>query len=351
VAVYIDGQEGATWTDPNPWAGGSLSLEPYPAPGATFYYDDMSVCALSAPFVTIPRPATGVNLAVTVVDEEGNPLPQVSGVVPEMGAYAGATQVSDADGKMTWTDLPGGPVTVVLSAPGYEALEEGLELQVGENAHTLTVIRDPNGLTLAQACLPGETLLHIEDFQDGLGQDWRGIDLGVQGWSVTGDPDNADDLVIAATEGAQWTELTRVPEGGFNNVIWRFWFRYDGPGESHANFRFAPEGGDKRYIVGLRSNQARLDRLADDNHITVRDAGYYTGSAWHLIEVAYFNDDVVVFLDGQQTALWTETNPWVGGTVNLEPYPNSGSVFYYNNISICELAEAPQSITTLAAEE
>ena len=50
-----------------------FNLEPYVENGS-FYYDDFSVCGLSAPFEPLPRPITGYNLSASLVDVEGNPI-------------------------------------------------------------------------------------------------------------------------------------------------------------------------------------------------------------------------------------------------------------------------------------
>ena len=136
-----------------------------------------------------------------------------------------------------------------------------------------------------------------------------------------------------------------------NNAIWRFWFRYDGYGDSHINWRFAPSSGDTRYILAMRPNDARLDRLADGAHITIKQVGYPKAVEWHLVELSFFNGVVSVFLDGQEAVVWEDTNPWEGGTVGLEPYPEGDSVFYYDDFAICMLSTPAQSITTQEADQ
>ena len=267
VAVYIDGEEGFVWTDPNPWQGGTVAFEPYPQGDATFYYDDISLCGLSESFTPLPPPQTGVQLTVNVVDQDGNPLSMATGYVPEMSSYAAlATQVTDDAGTAVWSDLPGEGVTLQLSAPGYGEIEEEVALQPGENSHSVTMPRDPEGLTLKEACLPGETLLYADDFEDGKAQGWDAIDVGVPSWSIIANPDNPDDLVVAATEGTSLITY-EAPQGGYNNAVWRLKFRYDGTGDSHINWRLSWEEGDSRYIVAMRPNDARLDRLAGDAHV------------------------------------------------------------------------------------
>ena len=216
VAVYIDGEEGFVWTDPNPWQGGTVAFEPYPQGDATFYYDDISLCGLSESFTPLPPPQTGVQLTVNVVDQDGNPLSMATGYVPEMSSYAAlATQVTDDAGMAMWNDLPGENVTLQLSAPGYGSVEEVVSLETGENSHSVTMTRDPDGMTLDGACLPGETLLYSDDFEDGRAQGWEAIEVGIPMWSITENPDNPDDLVVAAIEGTTnlITYAAHLPKG------------------------------------------------------------------------------------------------------------------------------------------
>lgn len=353
VAVYIDGEEGFAWTDPNPWDGGTVAFEPYPQGDATFYYDDISVCGLSAPFTPLPPPQTGVQLTVNVVDQDGNPLPMATGYVPEMSSYAAlATQVTGDAGMAVWNDLPAEGVTLQFSAPGYFSVEEAVSLEVGENSHSMTMTRDPDGMTLDGACLPDEMLLYSDDFEDGRAQGWEAIEIGIPMWSITENPDNPDDLVVAAIEGTTNLITYASPPEGYNNVVWRLRFRYDGSGWSHINFRASWENGDQRYIVGLEPNRARLDRLSDNGHVTIQNVGYPQKGAWHQLEISYFDGEVSVFLDGKKSATWTDANPWEGGTISLEPYPSGESVFYYDDLAVCEIIESPtQSILSLEEAE
>ncbi len=129
----------------NPWQGGTVGLEPYPDGGATFYYDDISLCSLSEEFTPLPPPQTGIQLTLDVVDQDGNPLPMVTAYVPEMSAYAAlASQITDDAGVAGWSDLPGEEITLQLSASGYDPIEEVVPLEAGENSHSITMTRDPN---------------------------------------------------------------------------------------------------------------------------------------------------------------------------------------------------------------
>ena len=201
VSLYQNGEEGIIWTDPQPWGGGSIDLEPYPGEDGYFYFDDLVVCELSQPFATLPKPETGINLALNVVDAEGAPVAGAMASVAEMGAQSGATQTTDESGMASWNDLPGLSATLVVNAPGYASVEQSLTLEKGDNQTTVTVELQPHGLLLSDACRPEEKLLYIEDLQDGSAQGWNEIDLQVPGWSIEAAPDAPENQVIAAREG------------------------------------------------------------------------------------------------------------------------------------------------------
>jgi hypothetical protein len=346
VAVYLDGQEGITWTDPDPLQPGTIGLEPYAESGAVFYYDDLAVCGLSAPFQPIPRPQTGINLTVSLVDREEKPLPSATINVAELGNLSEATQVTDESGAASWTDLPGETATLSIQAPGYYPLAELLALQAGENALSFTLERDTFGLTVGQACRPEEKLLYVDDFQDGQAQGWDAIEMNISGWTVGAAPDTPENQVIMAQEGVPWSFLGEGQAFFFNNVVWRLKFNYTGTGDSHINFRFDESPGvDARYIIAIGGGGVNFDRLQSGEHQTIKPLGNVQRNQWHFLEIGYFDGVVTVFLDGKPRVEWTEANPWPGGRLNLEPYPAEGVVFYYDDFSVCELSAPLATIT------
>ena len=116
------------------------------------------------------------------------------------------------------------------------------------------------------------------------------------------------------------------------------------------NYRFVETSEkDARYIISASRGAASLDRLESGNHVTIRPVGIPPGDEWHLLEIGFFDGTVYVFLDGVLRAEWEDSNPWEGGTLNLEPYPEAEVVFTYDNFSVCEL-EAPLQTITVALE-
>jgi hypothetical protein len=349
VSVYLDGQEGITWTDPEPWDGGTIGLEPGPEGDAVFYYDNFSVCELNAPFEPMPRPETGINLELTVADSEGNPIADVPVSIVEMAGSGDDVQTTAESGETIWTNLPGETVNIVVNAPGYFSVEETLEIKTGDNLHSITLESDPFGLTISQACRPEEKWIYSDDFQDGLAQEWDTIELQIPGWSVESAPDQPENLAIAAREGVSWAWFGGPGKYSFDNVVWRLLFNHQGAGGAHINFRFLETGAQTaRYIISLDPNQANLGRLEADNHVQIRNLGAPRGGEWFLLEIGFFDGMLSVYLDGKLSAEWTDPNPWQGGTMNLEPYPEADGVFYFDDFSICELSASVQTIIETA---
>ena len=291
----------------------------------------MQMTAAAATATPEPTPIP-YDVTILVKDTDGQP---VSGAALSMGSDE---YLTDASGQVVLSDLSKDSLDLKVLMPGYFPVEEVAEIERGPNQVDLILERDPQGLLVERACAPGESLLYIEDFQDGHAEGWDIIELATPGWAIVPNPDQPDDMVIAATEGAGFTILNGFENPGLNNAVWRLRFRYDGGGESHINWRFAPAETDTRYIVNLSAGNARLDRLMG-NHVTIGEAGTPAGDTWHLLELSYFDGMVTVYVDGQEGISWTDPNPWQGGTVGLEPYPDGGATFYYDDISLCSLSE------------
>ena len=94
-------------------------------------------------------------LTVKVVDAEGNPVPDASVVLAELGEDEMGTQTSDADGQVAWTDLPGENVSLSVQGQGYFAGEVSQAIERGPNEVTVSLEADPFGLLPSVACAPG----------------------------------------------------------------------------------------------------------------------------------------------------------------------------------------------------
>ncbi len=364
VAVYLDGQEGITWTDPNPLAPGTISLEPYPEGEAVFYYDNISVCALSAPFTPIPRAETGIHLSLTLTDADGNPIPQASASIAELGSLADATLISDAQGQLAWTNLPRVRATLSINAPGYVPFEEKLELQRGENQQSITLERDPLRPTLAQVCRPEETLVYLEDYQDGLAQGWRGFENGASGLSLANAPDAEGNIVAAMQYNVNSQVVSDRLDSGqtFIDAVWRFLFMptVKFSSDSWASFNWlhnlqpydlnGTQVGDSRYQIPFGAISLDLRRIQEP----VSNLGAATGRStpkpgvWNLIEISTFQGLTQVWLNGVKVLQFQDTNPLPPGTIGMEAWlrHETDPILFFDNMAVCALSAPFVSLTT-----
>ncbi len=354
VSVYIDGKQGATWTDNNPWSGGTLNLEPYGSSDSVYYYDDFSVCELSAPFQPIPRPETGYHLAVDVSDSEGNPLQYATVSVAEMSTLEEGTQVTGDQGSVSFRDLPGDSATVQVHAPGYFAVEETLTLEKAENQTSFTLERDAFGKLASELCRPEEEVLYLEDVQDGTMQGWNTlqsqIDLNVPGWSIIPEPEQEGNTVLEAR--GLGANTHSQPLGYENQSFGDSVIRFDarGFGDLHYILHWRrPQQGYAGYLGFIYADQGaggRLEKIVDNNLVTVFNwSKYLTDSKWHTFEIATNQGEIQIWIDGRRMGMWTDPEPIAEGYFTLEHDFWKGDAYvYYDNFSVCGLSEPFQSI-------
>jgi hypothetical protein len=104
------------------------------------------------------------SITITVVDTEGNPIPDAQLNMEENPQYQ---QVTNKEGVVTWDDLPGDSVIIKVRAQGYLPAEIDQTISRGDNDVTTTLERDPYGLLPSEILEEGESVVFIEDFQDG----------------------------------------------------------------------------------------------------------------------------------------------------------------------------------------
>ena len=287
----------------------------------------------TTPPVPTATPEPPYNLYIKILDSQSEPLAHAFVEV------AGKTVQTGANGTASFNDLPGENVILKISASGYKTVNLTKTIGRGENTMESSLEEDPNGLLEVNACASGEKLLYSEDFQSGLARQWDAVENKTPGWSVEGDPENPVNLVLAARRGAQWAWLGGRDTYNFDNSVWRLRYKYTGAGNSHVNFRFV-EGSSmvRRYLIPVNINNINLIRFQPDRQVELGQVGKSSAGEWHLLEIGYFDGEVSIFVDGKKGLNWKDPEPWKGGTINLEPNPEGESVFYYDNLSVCELS-------------
>jgi hypothetical protein len=356
VALYVDGKERITWVEPNPWKGGTLNIEPYVEDGS-FYYDDFSVCELSAPFEPIPKPKTGFNLNATLVDSEGNPIVGAPVRVIELGQLDDATQVSDENGKVSWLDLPpGDTATLDLSVPGYFYQSETVDIIKGDTDTELILERDPNGMLASDACVPGETLVFVEDMQDGVMQGWNNlnaqIQAGVPNIGIIDEPESEGNMILAVQSPGPnaHIELGQYESREFSDAVWRM--NIKSWKNMHFHLQWLNDNRDDVYIAfiyGQGENAGRLERFSSGVNFTVFTWNKRVGGddQWHLVEISTFQGQYQLWIDGVLLGSWLDPEPIPSGYmgIGMDLWAED-SLAYFDNISVCDLNSPFVSVTT-----
>ncbi len=348
VALYIDGKENLTWTDPNPWEGGTINIEPNIGDGV-IYYNDISICELNASFEPIPRPKTGYNLTATLVDVEGNPISGAAVKLAELGNLEEATQESDDAGLVAWADLPPGNLaTLDLNIPGYFNRLEMVEIVKGDNQVSVTLERDPHGLLAVDACAVGETLAFVEDLQDGAMQGWDNLNArlqaGVPNIGIIDDPAmEGNMLLMASSPGPNATvDLGQYETRPFGDAVWRMDVKSWKNMHLHAQWH-----NDNRsnsyvaFIYGQGENAGRLQKFTGDSNFEVFTWSKRIGGddQWHTIEISTYQGEFQIWIDGILLGRWTDQDPIPEGYLGIGmDFWAADSLIYFDNISVCELS-------------
>jgi hypothetical protein len=134
------------------------------------------------------------NLSLNINDGEGEPIAFATAIIGDQ------ERITDENGKAVFEDLTGSSISLLVEASGYFPTDVTENIERGDNQLDVVLERDPFGLPVKDACALGESLLYIDDFQDGAAQGWDAIELNIPGWFVESAPDQPENHVIAARE-------------------------------------------------------------------------------------------------------------------------------------------------------
>jgi hypothetical protein len=290
------------------------------------------------------------DVTVKITDQDGNPIPGASVVLPESGDDSPVA--ADDGGQVTWNNLPGEEGTLGVSAQGYLPAEQPLSLERGPNEVAVALERDSYGLLPSDACMPGETLAYIEDFQDGAADGWPEIQFGAPGWALEPDPLDASDLVISAKNAGMDGYMANLQELVFENAVWRIRYRVAGRLAGNnglsLNWLFAREpldiNGtevfDSRYQLPVTSGGFEMRKLQQPIfNFSVTQGKKPKDDEWHYVEIGTYQGYTEVWVDGVQTMTYQDPEPLPEGGAGLEIWLTDDAVtYYFDDISICELS-------------
>jgi len=113
------------------------------------------------PEPTATAPPIVYNVAIDVVDENGNPIPEAKIVQGET--------VEFADNQGVWhKSIQSSELSISVWAQGYLLQKHSSNLQPGDNKIHLQLSADPLGLQTADLTRDGYKLVFVEDFQDNI---------------------------------------------------------------------------------------------------------------------------------------------------------------------------------------
>jgi hypothetical protein len=159
---------------------------------------------------------------------------------------------ADDQGMYSWTNVEGDEVSLTVTAQGYFEAKQSATIERGLNEVVVTLSRDPMGILPEEACAPGQPVLYIEDFQDGLSRGWETIPLGIggdmpNGWSIIDEDGNKILVHADAPSGGGDT----LQERTFGNFVWHI--KYKSVGQDADMFFMwrlsRSDAGQKRYVV------------------------------------------------------------------------------------------------------
>jgi hypothetical protein len=271
------------------------------------------------------------DLTLSILDAEGNPI---SGASIEALDVSGGSAVSDDTGKHTFANLPGESVTLSADAQGYAAVEQTVSLVRGPNEASIILERAPFEILPSEACQPGQTLLYLEDFEDGEAQGWENFTRPT--WALENDPEHG-------------TVLTAKPEEGQEDV----WMRYgeqlfSGDIVWHMDLRRGPQ----YWIMWLRSHSiydiSNIAVFFGDSNLAIQREGeggsmlgsrynpIPDGTVWEHFSMATYGAAIDVYLDDELVIGANAPSALDSGYISIT-MKSVPSVFSFDNIVVCQL--------------
>ncbi len=258
------------------------------------------------------------------------------------------TQETDEDGSVFWDNLPGGTINISISAQGYLPVETSKTIELGENQFAVTLERDPHGLLSSEACLPGERLLYIEDFQDDQAQGWPEIEYRAQGWDILPAPDSAGNKVL---QNQGETQAGTLLSGfTFNNAVWRIFFISEGKQNDIFFDWHVDRNNWESYGIQISGEYVSIIRypVSSPEVVLVGIVRSLNQNVWHLLEISSYEATFEVWLDGIQLLSYIDPQPFPGGQIGLglEASEDENFMIYYDNLTVCELSAPFVSMTS-----
>ncbi len=251
---------------------------------------------------------------------------------------------SNDKGFVNVTDIANS-VSLFAEVQGYKSHTELLSLVPGENAIEIQLARNPFSLLPSNACKPNEELIFIEDFEDGEGQIFPALAIGIPGFSIETEATGNKYLRVANTTK---TELTynAMP---LENTILRFNLKFSAADREGGVVMWQRSLTDDYSAYGLYINTDYaydvFKQIAEGDGYNTLQMGLTTTQQVtgvnHTIEIATFGDLTEVFMDGQKISSFVDPQPISPGGFSIVQFVANGQVsaipMQFDNFVACKI--------------
>lgn len=295
---------------------------------------------------------------VSIVDESGAPIVGANIVFPESGN--GEPVQANEQGQFSWNNLEGENATFKVTTQGYFPADQTATIQRGMNEVSVTLKRDPFAFLPLNACAAGETLLYMDDFQDG--QTEMAHYDGSPAPAPLGDaPDETGNTVLVhdftTPKGDYSSYLTNNTTGAFyefGDAVWRLRFMMT----QETNLRLFWNSARATEFGGITtSSSGYMIEFNTNRHINiVRSIWDVNGqpvfnigkpgledkvlildpNVWHYLETSTYQGQLQVWLDGASVVDVVDDMPLPPGGFSIQK--GDSGIMYFDAISVCGLS-------------
>jgi len=210
---------------------------------------------------------------------------------------------------------------------------------------------DTYSISPDEACLPGEELLYLEDFQDGQAQGWQEIEYQAQDWEIINDPDTPGNLIL--TRPSTYEGYSDLRGHEFDNAVWRLKIMH--PAETISTFTwkwqdqyYALKKGTvdfSGYPIWIHFPGVHVNRIEEPySDIALRwEHNTLRLNTWHKFEISTFEGKYEVWIDGISFVEYQDLTPLPPGRlvigVGMEGEPENHTRVYFDDFIVCGLSD------------
>ena len=311
----------------------------------------------SAP-AAFAQAVASAQLSGTVVDESGAALPGVDITLTHTGTGAARSQVTNAQGAYTFTNLPNGPYKLIAQLSGFATFEQtgivlsvgdarsaNVQLKLGTVSETLTVVADA-GLVQTRAISVGQVT--SEELIVGLPLNGRSATqlLLLQGGAVEGGVTTGNrgfpGQVAISVAGGTGNSTQYLVDGGYNN---------EPQSNAGSAIPFPDALQEFRTESGVRDARYGMSTGATVNAVTKAGTNTFRGNAFDFMRhhafnaIRYFDKTENGGLGRDDGLKRNQFGGTIGGPINKD------KLFFFFGTQITKNIQTPTSNQTILTPE